>query len=108
MDLFDTLTWVEILLKTTFLGTPTLTVLNISFMSLVSQFLMPISFVQTFSGHNKKGPIQMPYIQYAEMCKRTKEQLALAQQLGTLGHHEAYTGWGIRFIEMKYQDANNC
>jgi hypothetical protein len=27
MDLFDTLTWVEILEKTTFLGTPTLTVL---------------------------------------------------------------------------------
>jgi hypothetical protein len=26
MDLFDTLTWVEILVKTTFLGTPTLTV----------------------------------------------------------------------------------
>jgi hypothetical protein len=27
MDLFDTLTWVEILQKTTFLDTPTLTVL---------------------------------------------------------------------------------
>jgi hypothetical protein len=27
MDLFDTLTWAEILVKTTFLGTPTLTVL---------------------------------------------------------------------------------
>jgi hypothetical protein len=26
MDLFDTLTWIEILVKTTFLGTPTLTV----------------------------------------------------------------------------------
>jgi hypothetical protein len=26
--LFDTLTWAEILVKTTFLGTPTLTVLN--------------------------------------------------------------------------------
>jgi hypothetical protein len=26
MDLFDTLTWAEILVKTTFLGTPTLTV----------------------------------------------------------------------------------
>jgi hypothetical protein len=25
MDLFDTLTWAEILVKTTFLGTPTLT-----------------------------------------------------------------------------------
>jgi hypothetical protein len=29
MDLFDTLTWAEILVKTTFLGTPTLTVLLI-------------------------------------------------------------------------------
>jgi hypothetical protein len=28
MDLFDTLTWAEILVKTTFLGTPTLIVLN--------------------------------------------------------------------------------
>jgi hypothetical protein len=28
MDLFDTLTWAEILVKTTFLGTPTLTVLS--------------------------------------------------------------------------------
>jgi hypothetical protein len=27
MELFDTLTWAEILVKTTFLGTPTLTVL---------------------------------------------------------------------------------
>jgi hypothetical protein len=29
MDLFDTLTWAEILVKTTFLGTPTLTVPNV-------------------------------------------------------------------------------
>jgi hypothetical protein len=28
MDLFDTLIWVEILVKTTFLGTPTLTIPN--------------------------------------------------------------------------------
>jgi hypothetical protein len=33
MDLFDTLTWAEILVKTTFLGTPTLTVPSIGIFS---------------------------------------------------------------------------
>jgi hypothetical protein len=31
MDLFDTLIWAEILVKTTFLGTPTLTVYVVNF-----------------------------------------------------------------------------
>jgi hypothetical protein len=33
MDLFDTLTWAEILVKTTFLGTPTLTIPTLEFLT---------------------------------------------------------------------------
>jgi hypothetical protein len=48
MDLFDTLTWVEILEKTTFLGTPTLTVLKvaISFSSNIQMNFFSIILLQ--------------------------------------------------------------
>jgi hypothetical protein len=40
MDLFDTLTWAKILAKTTFLGTPTLTVQGFSLQILVLRIEM--------------------------------------------------------------------